>query len=264
MSKSILSLYSIFAWIFIGFGTAVLFLTTLFILWPVSVLFHRAEGGLPHRVAQFWARMIVRVLPFWEIRTEGLERIEKGKAYVVVSNHQSLVDILVVLARLPLHFKFIAKRELFWIPFFGWHLWLARYIPLRRGDPLSGKKCLEKAAAWLKRGVSVLFFPEGTRSPDGNIHDFKIGAFKTAVEQNKDLLPMVIAGTREAIPKHSWAVEKRAKISLKILAPLSAKEIRNADIAELRTRVRDRIVSEFASLGGRISASHCEETYPSS
>ena len=200
---------SVFAWLFVGLGTSLLFFIGLFIFFPASVILENANGYFPHRISQFWARMIELILPFWEIRVEGLEHIGRPGPYVIVSNHQSLLDILIVLASLPLHFKFIAKSELFWIPFFGWHLWLARYIPLRRGDPESGRVCLAKAREWLRRDVSVLFFPEGTRSCDGEIQEFKPGAFKLAIEEKINILPLVIAGTRDAIPKDSWRIEGR-------------------------------------------------------
>ena len=125
-------------------GTIILFLIGLFFLWPLSLVFEGADGRLSHQVSQVWARMITAVLPFWEIHVEGLGQIKRGKPYVVVSNHQSLLDILLCLAKLPLHFKFIAKKELFWVPFLGWHMALARYIALKRGDTQSGQLCAQK------------------------------------------------------------------------------------------------------------------------
>ena len=101
------------AWVFIGGGTTVLSLLGI-LLWPVSVVFEGANGHFSHVISQFWARLITVCLPFWEIDVRGLDRIEKGKA------------------KLPFHFKFIAKRGLFWVPFFGWHLALARYISLKK------------------------------------------------------------------------------------------------------------------------------------
>jgi len=220
----------------------------LLILWPLSVIFEQANGHLLHRLSRYWARFIAWMLPFWKIRVDGTEWIEKGKAYVIVSNHQSLLDILLVLGGLPLHFKFIAKRELFWIPFFGWHLWLAGYIPLKRGDRESGRACLVKAGQWLGRGVSVLFFPEGTRSPDGKIHGFKPGAFKLALERKVDILPLVIVGTRDAIPKHSWRVEKRSLLWLEIQRPISVKELSIGDLAEIKEKIRMGIMGRFNQL----------------
>ncbi len=235
---------SLAGWIFLDLLTVTLVIAAWF-LWPFSLIFEHGKGTAIHGVSQTWAKVIARVLPFWEIKVEGLERIQKGRPYVVVSNHQSMLDILVALARLPLHFKFISKRELFWIPFFGWHLALAGYIALKRGDPKSGHSTLEKAREWLRKDVSVLFFPEGTRSPDGEIHEFKPGAFKLAIEEKIDLLPVVMAGTRDAIPKHSWYVKKRSTLGLRILQPLSTGNLTAGDLNDFRDKVRKQIVSEF-------------------
>ncbi len=235
---------SVAGWIFVVVGTVALSLSGILIFWPICLVFERASGRLPHQVSQFWARTLSALLPFWEIRCEGREKIRKDKAYVVVSNHQSLLDIMVVLAQLPLHFKFIAKRELFWIPFFGWHLFASGYIPLKRGDAESGRCCLEKARHWLARGVSVLFFPEGTRSPDGQVREFKVGAFKLAEETGAEILPVVIKGTRDAIPKHSWVVKKRAVIHLKALDPISIPDP-SQNLESIRDRVRTIMIREL-------------------
>jgi len=244
---------SVFGWLFVGIGTLILVLIGL-VLWPLSLVLERANGHLPHRISKFWAKMITVVLPFWEIHAEGFERIEKNKTYVVISNHQSLLDILLCLAKLPFHFKFIAKRELFWIPFFGWHLWLARYISLNRGDPESGRLCILKARQWLRLGVSVIFFPEGTRSRDGQIHEFKAGAFKVALEEKIDILPVVIAGTRDAIPKNTWLVQKRAPLRLKILPPVSVSGYSLERLEGLRDEIRSQIIREFDKLKEEIHA----------
>lgn len=241
-------LASLAGWTLTGALTLFLFCVGLIILLPLSLIFERGSGGLLHGLSQFWARLIARLLPLWEIQAHGMDRIQKGRPYVIVSNHQSMLDILVVLTQLPLHFKFIAKRELFWIPFLGWHLALARYIPLKRGDPESGRACLERGRYWLGRRVSVLFFPEGTRSPDGQIHEFKIGAFKLAVEEKADLLPLVITGTRQAIPKHSWLVLRKSTLALYIQDPIPCRDFNESQVAELRDLVRERIVREFKRL----------------
>jgi 1-acyl-sn-glycerol-3-phosphate acyltransferase len=239
---------SLFGWFLLGLITFSLFMIDLVLFWPISFLFDGASGYLPHRISQLWASLISAVLPYWEIRAAGLERIRRGKAYVVVSNHQSLLDILVVLAKLPLHFKFIAKKELFPVPCLGWHLALAGYIPLKRGDWESGRACLEQARRWLRRGVSVIFFPEGTRSPDGEIHDFKPGAFKLALEEKIDILPLAIYGTREAIPKYSWRIERHTPLQLQVLEPVSVRNLSLKDLVALQQKVRENIVREFHRL----------------
>lgn len=238
-------LASLAGWSFVATGTIFFSLLGLFVAWPLSLVLEGASGHLPHKVSQFWACTLCRVLPFWDLRVKGLENIEKRKTYVIVGNHQSALDILVVLAGLPLHFKFIAKRELFWIPFFGWHLSLARYIALKRGDPESGRVALEKARMWLKKGVNVLFFPEGTRSLDGKIHDFKAGAFKLGLEEKIDFLPVVIKGTRDAMPKRSFLLQMPIHMSLEILPPVSAQKFSVSDLEQIRDSVRNQMTSKL-------------------
>lgn len=248
MTSLLNAFLSLWSWFLVMIGTITFSLTGFFIFWPLSLIFERGNGRMLHGVSRAWAYAIGNLLPFWEIKSEGAEHIKKGVPYIVVSNHQSLMDIVVLLAQLPLHFKFIAKRELFWIPFFGWHLALAGYIPLKRGDAESGRQCLVKAKYWLDKGVSIIFFPEGTRSPDGQIHEFKAGAFKLALEGPFDTLPVVITGTRDAIPKHSWIVKKRSVLSLKILPPMSTKDRSLQELESIRDHIRTIILSEFERL----------------
>ena len=236
------------SWVLVVVGTVVFSLSGFFLLWPLSVVFDRANGRLLHLVSRAWAGAIAVLLPFWEIRGQGMERIKKRVPYIVVCNHQSLMDIVVLLAKLPLHFKFIAKRELFWIPFFGWHLALAGYILLKRKDAESGRQCLEKARGWLERGVSVVFFPEGTRSPDGRIREFKMGAFKLALEGQWDILPVVITGTRDALPKHSCVVKKRSILSMTVLDPVSTKNRPLEELESTRDHIRTILLNEFNRL----------------
>lgn len=193
-----------------------------------------------HGVAGLWARTILfAAQPIWTCRVEGLESIEKGRHYVVVSNHQSMVDILILLAVLPLHFKFTAKKELFSIPVIGWHMGLAKYIAIDRQDPQSRKKALLMARQWLSQKVSLLFFPEGTRSLSGEIQTFKKGAFQAAKEQGVEILPVVLDGTWNAFPKRSWKIQNRACFNVWIGKPVAlGKE-------ELATEVSQKIRREM-------------------
>lgn len=192
-----------------------------------------------------WARSIMATSPIWKLKVEGAEHVKEGKAYVVVANHQSMLDILVALSGLPfsLHFKFIAKKELFPIPFMGWHMSCGGYIPLDRSSRESGRKVLLHAGRLLDQGVSVLFFPEGTRSPDGKIKKFKLGAFKLAQDRHVEILPIVIAGTGSAVPKHSWKVNKTTQFILSIGKPVSL----NTDGQASAEKLCESIHSEMAA-----------------
>ena len=186
--------------------------------------------------------------PFWHLKVEGKENVAPGKTYVIVSNHQSLLDILIVLSGLPrhTHFKFLAKKELFPIPFLGWHMSLAGYIPLDRKSHESGKKAMLTARHWLRKGVSVIFFPEGTRSLDGEIHSFKVGAFKLAQEEDLEILPLVIDGTGDAVPKHSWMLEKTTRLFLSIGKPISLKNQASTSSDQTCEAIRQEMIERLA------------------
>ena len=133
---------SLLAWIMAAFFTIVLQLSGLIFLTPFSLIFDRHRRTLEHRVAKAWARSIIGTSPVWKLRVTGKENVKSGRRYVIVANHQSILDILVLLAGLDLHFKFLAKKELFTIPFLGWHMANAGYIPLDRGNRESAKDAM--------------------------------------------------------------------------------------------------------------------------
>lgn len=193
----------------------------------------------------FWASLYIWFNPFWSIgKIEGLENVDHRRAYVIAANHQSMADIL-VLFRTFLHFKWIAKKSLFRFPLLGWNMTLNGYIPIERGDEKSREKCMDRAKEWLAQGSSILFFPEGTRSKDGRLQPFKLGAFRLALESGHDLLPIVIFGTLHAIPKHSALLHRRSRMSLAVLPPISVKGFSTGDAAEdakkLASHARDII-----------------------
>lgn len=233
------------AWVLAALFT-MFFFTVGLIVYPFFWLIERDKGGAMHAIAVMWARSIMLVNPLWVLKVTGHENIEPGKHYVVVGNHQSMLDILVVLAGLPLHFKFIAKKELFPIPFIGWHMSLAGYIPLDRDSRKSGKATMEKAAEWVARKVSVLFFPEGTRSADGEIQAFKSGAFKIAFDQKVDVLPLVIDGTGAALPKNSRVHTARSPLLVAIQKPVSSASAASVD--ELKEKVRAQMAGRLAEI----------------
>lgn len=207
---------SVFGWFMVGVWTILMFVPVALgalVLFP----FDRDRKRL-HALSSLWAKAILVTCPLMRVRFEGAEHLRAGQTYVLVANHQSVADI-VALLHLSHPFKFIAKRELFWIPVFGWALASAGYIPLVRGDQKSGKEAVLKAKGYLERGVSVLLFPEGTRSRDGDIHDFKIGAFKLASEVGVPIVPIVIHGTRNLIPKGRHLLGERSEVMIRLGAP---------------------------------------------
>ena len=238
---------SLLAWLVIYFVTIVFSLAGLILL-PLSIFFDRGTRRLMHRVAVGWAHAVLATSPVWAMRREGMENIIPGQPYVIVANHQSLLDIFVVLAALPLHFKFMAKKELFPIPFIGWHMALAGYIPIDRTSRESGQKAMDMARAWLGRGVSVLFFPEGTRSLNGEIQDFKMGAFKIAQECDRAILPIVIDRTGDAVPKKSWRLRKKTKFYLSVGRRVRVEDDRLESLKKLQEAVRQEMIQRLAGM----------------
>lgn len=172
-----------------------------------------------HKYSCFWASLYLWFNPFWYLKKKGLNKVDRSKAYVIVSNHQSIVDILTHYNSF-LHFKWVSKKSMFNAPLLGWNMRLNGYVPIERGSEASREKCLEKCREWLAKGSSVLFFPEGTRSKDGNLQPFKVGAFRLAVESGHDVLPIVIQGATNAVPKHSVLLHRKSHMTLEVLPPV--------------------------------------------
>lgn len=245
-----LSLFlSAVAWIVFAFFTLLLFLTGVFIGMPLSLVLDGGTRRMIHIVARLWGRGLIFFCPLWSIHVEGRENIQPGAHYVITANHQSLLDILVVLSGLPVHFKFMAKKELFSIPVMGWHMSLAGYIPIDRGRKESARDAVAAAKSWIHRKVSVLFFPEGTRSQDGEIQAFKAGAFKVAAQERVPILPVIVEGTGDALPKHSWVFRRRSRFRLYIGKPVPALTSDAPEQVEaLRENVRAAMIQHLADI----------------
>ena len=142
----------------------------------------------------------------------GREHLVRGRTYVMVANHLSLLDIL-VLFRLFRHFTWVSKAENFRVPFVGWNMRLNAYIPLRRGDKESVAAMLATAEADLREGIPLMIFPEGTRSRDGALRPFKDGAFDLALRTGVPVLPIVVRGTGDALPRRGFVLRGRHPIS---------------------------------------------------
>jgi len=193
-----------------------------------------------HAQCFWWADAVTALNPYWEVKMSGLENIDHHKTYVVVSNHQSLADI-VLMYKTKMQFKWVAKDSLFKIPVLGWNMLLARHIRLRRGDFSSIKKVYREAGEWLRNGVSVVFFPEGTRSDNHEIGTFQNGAFKLAIKEKVPILPIVITGTKNAIPKGSWRFSTKISCVIKVLSPIDTSGFLAHDFVRLRDLTRAQL-----------------------
>jgi 1-acyl-sn-glycerol-3-phosphate acyltransferase len=171
------------------------------------------------------------------VRVEGREKIRRDEAYVMVANHQSLLDVL-VLFRLFVHFKWVSKIENFRIPMIGWNMRLNRYIELRRGERASVLQMLTRCRETLAAGSSVLIFPEGTRSPDGRLRAFKSGAFQLAKATGRPILPIVVSGTARALPKRGFVLQGRHRIRVCVLDEIPPESFAAESPEELALRVQ--------------------------
>ncbi|MFN8641239.1 MAG: lysophospholipid acyltransferase family protein [Candidatus Binatia bacterium] len=189
-------------WVFLTVSSILLFPVAL-LIWAVTALVDR-RLVLLHRFTCFWASLYTWLNPVWRVHVEGREKIDPAAAYVMVANHQSLLDIL-VLFRLFTHFKWVSKVENFKVPCIGWNMRLNRYIPLRRGDKESIEQMMSACEVALREGSSIMMFPEGTRSVDGRLKAFKHGAFTLAKRVGAPILPIVVGpGTSPAaLPKRA-------------------------------------------------------------
>jgi len=188
-------------------------------------------------------KVITRVNPSWRLHISGEVIDDPRRPYVVVSNHQSVADIPLI-SNLPWEMKWMAKKELFKIPVFGWLLKLSGDIAVDRGDARSGILALRKAKEYLEKKCSVLIFPEGTRTKDGSVQPFSNGAFHLAIKNKIPILPIVIDGTYQAIQKSSWRFGKPSNIFLRVLPPIETAHLTLADLEALRESVRSSIQAQ--------------------
>lgn len=191
-------------------------------------------------------RMLSRVNP-WQIQISGLENLHSDQVYVIVSNHQSLADIPLV-SHLRIDTKWLAKVELFRLPVVGWMMRMAGDIPVDRAAPREGAKAMLRCAKYLRQHCSVVFFPEGGRSPDGEVQEFNVGAFQLAIREQVPILPLVVEGTGKALPSKTWLFGKNQNIRLRILEAIPVEGWGMKDGAALRDNVRQKIVDELGRL----------------
>ena len=182
-----------------------------------------------------------KLTPLWKFRTSGTLPDDMRRPYVVVSNHESFVDILLI-SHLPTEMKWLSKVEIMRIPLVGWMMKLARDIPLERGDAKSIVKAMKAARERLDSNVSVMIFPEGTRTRSGEMGEFKTGAFRLAIDAQVPILPLAVYGAREALRSHDWRLGY-AKAEVRVLEPVSTDGLTNKDVPELIARVRGMIVA---------------------
>ncbi len=200
-----------------------------------------------------WFRRLGAVLtkanPLWKLRISGEVITDIRRPYVIVSNHQSFADIPLI-ANLPWEMKWLAKAELFKLPIVGWMLRMSGDIPVDRKNKRAAAQAFMRAYRYLSQKCSVIFFPEGTRSSDGLVHRFTDGAFQLAIRAQVPILPLVVEGSRDCLPKRSWKFGQSRDIFLKVLPPVETKDLTPADAEELRDSIRNLIIHQIAEWRG--------------
>ena len=210
----------------------------------VTVAFDRQRVVL-HHVSRFWTRAIFFPLG-WKLRFEGLEHIEKKRAYVVIGNHQSMFDIP-LMYQLPVNFKWVSKRAVYKWPIFGMALWMHGDIAIERGAASSAKKMIRKAKQHLDAGTSVIIFPEGTRTDDCRmLPRFKEGAFLMAKTAGVGILPCVSEGTGSL--NEGWKLRFPHRFTVRILPPVSPERVQETDLKTLTAEMYTLIRSEHEKL----------------
>jgi 1-acyl-sn-glycerol-3-phosphate acyltransferase len=238
-------------WAFL-FVSSILLFPVAVLIWAATVLFDK-RLVLLHRFTCFWASLYSWFNPVWRVRVEGREKIDPNTAYVMVANHQSLLDIL-VLFRLFTHFKWVSKIENFYVPCIGWNMSLNRYIKLRRGDKESVDQMMAASEQALRDGNPIMMFPEGTRSADGRLKAFKHGAFTLAKRVGAPILPIVVEGTAAALPKRGFVLQGRHAIRIRVLDAIPYARVASLSVEALTEHVRAIIAAELGEPAARESA----------
>jgi 1-acyl-sn-glycerol-3-phosphate acyltransferase len=190
--------------------------------------------------SSFWASLYTWCMPLWSVKITGREKLSMKKNYVLVSNHQSQLDIL-VLYRLFFPFIWVSKAEVVYLPFIGWNMVLNGYIKLRRGDKASARQVMQVCEALLNQNISVFFFPEGTRSRDGKLKPFKPGAFILAKKTRVPIVPLVINFTKDVLPKHSLLIRGCHCMEVAVLDEIPVASFIHLEVDEIAQMVRARI-----------------------
>ena len=232
------TMVSIWAW---------LVLVICILLWFPVVLLARVltapfDSGryIPGLVFRKIAVAMAALNPLWHFRYSGALPQDPRRPYVVVSNHESFTDILLI-SHLPWEMKWLSKAELFRIPILGWMMWLVGDVPVKRGFGPSAVEAMARCRKALESRVSVMIFPEGTRSKTAELLPFKDGAFRLAIEAGVPILPLAVSGTSTALRKHDWRFGKSVA-EVRVLPPVETAGLASADAPALKNTVRAMIV----------------------
>ena len=207
-------------------------------LWPFD-----RTGELQHWCARWWCRLVAWTI-FARIRVHGVEHVQKGRPYVYMANHASLIDTPALFAYLPYPFKIMAKKSLFNVPFMGWHLRWAGHFPIDHGNPRKTATSLRRVIEGVKQGRSLAVFPEGRRTDDGQLQPFESGAFKLALKAGAPIVPVTIRGTFALLPRTTLA-PRPGRVDVIIAEPIETKGYDEKTLPALIERTRAAIAANL-------------------
>jgi 1-acyl-sn-glycerol-3-phosphate acyltransferase len=242
MRVNFMKLFSILAWI-VMFITSMIITPFFLLVWASTFWWDRRRLAA-HFMATFWAWHYQSLVPFWKLTLEGREKIPWDRPVVMVSNHRSLVDIL-ALYKLRRPFKWTSKAENFKLPFVGMVLTLTRSVKVRRESVRSGRQFISQAEAEMKKGSSILLFPEGTRSRTNTMRPFKEGAFLLAKRTGSSIIPIVLAGSENTFPRGRPIPMGKARIRIRVLDEVPAGTVERMELKELMAMIRHRMEEEL-------------------
>jgi 1-acyl-sn-glycerol-3-phosphate acyltransferase len=209
------------------------------------------QGKVGHYYAKLWGKVALLANGV-KVEVEGMEQLSGKGPYIFMSNHQGYYDIFALLSHLPYQFKWLAKKELFSIPFLGWTMAAVRYISIDRGGTRDTVEAMNEAAQKIRDGMSVVIFPEGSRSPDGSIQPFKKGGFTLAIKSRVPIVPVSISGSRDIMPKDRLTATP-GEIRILVGHPIETESCALKDREWLMKKVRETISKNFKLIAQRQS-----------
>lgn len=205
--------------------------------------FFSPRGDFPNLITKLWARLILRSSRV-RVEVQGLGNIYSGQPVIFMGNHVSYFDVAALIAHLPGQIRFLARKELVKVPIFGWALYLSRHIIIDYSHPRKTLKNIERAAQMLKGGTNILVFPEGARSLDGRIQDFKKGGFTLAIKSEVPIIPISISGSKDVLPRGGWRIQP-GRIKVVVERPIETEGYTRKNLGELIERVRRAITANL-------------------
>ena len=213
--------------------------TISLVVWPFD-----RSGRIQHACSRWWCRMTAWTIGA-RIRVHGTGNVQPYGSYVYMANHASLIDTPALFAYLPHPFKIMAKKRLFYVPFMGWHLWTNGHFPIDQSDGRKTARSLRRVIEGVRGGKSLAVFPEGTRTRDGHLQEFKAGSFKIALRAGVPIVPVTIRGTYQLLPRTTLA-PRPGRVDVFIGAPIETTPYTERQLPALMNRTREAIQSRLS------------------